>query len=53
MSKFNIVLTLVATLVCSYGCRRDVVEPGPSVPVDTAVVRTAKGNSVQRLVVVR
>jgi len=34
MNKQNVALLLVATLVCSYGCRRDVVEPGPSISMD-------------------
>lgn len=34
MNKLCIALLLVATVICSYGCRKDSVEPGPSVPED-------------------
>lgn len=34
MNKQYVALLLVASMVCSYGCKRDVMAPGPSVPVD-------------------
>ena len=34
MNKQYVALLLAAKLVCSYGCRRDVVEPGPSISMD-------------------
>ncbi|MCO5276030.1 MAG: hypothetical protein M9900_14060 [Flavobacteriales bacterium] len=34
MNKQYVALLLVASMVCSYGCKRDVMAPSPSVPVD-------------------